>query len=234
MSNPISGLISGGLSLIGGVMQGNAAGDAASQQAAASDAGIAEQRRQFDAIQKLFEPYIKAGETSLTGLSPYAAAGAPALQQQQALLGLNGLDAQKQAIAAVEQGGLFGELVKQGEDAMLQNASATGGLRGGNMQAALAQFRPQMLSQAISDQYSRLGGLTALGQTTNQNIASMGQASAAGQATAGMQSANNIAALQADKGAALAGGTLGQATAYSKMLNVPSQMFSAKYAMGGW
>ena len=80
---------------------------------------------------------------------------------------------------------------------MLQNASATGGLRGGNTQSALMQFRPDLLAQVINDQYSKLGGLTQIGQ-----------ASAAGQASAGMQNASNIGALLADRGAALAGGQL--------------------------
>ena len=82
---------------------------------------------------------------------------------------------------------------------MLQNASATGGLRGGNVQGALAQFRPQLLNQLIEQQYSRLGGLTSLGQ-----------ASAAGQATAGMQTGTNIANLLGQQGQALAGGAMGK------------------------
>lgn len=233
MPDPITGLIVGGTQLVGGMMQADAAGDAAAVQAQASEAGIAEQRRQFDAIQQLFKPYIEAGGASLEGLSQFAAAGAPALQQQQALLGLQGQEAQRRAISAVEQGGLFQELVRKGEESILQQASATGGLRGGNVQAALAQFRPQMLSQAIADQYSRLGGLTALGQTTQQNIATMGQASAAGQATAGLKTAADIAGLQAERGAALAGGELGQAKAYSGLLNLPAQVLGAQYGAGG-
>ena len=51
-------------------------------------------------------------------------------------------------------------MVRQGEEAILQGASATGGLRGGNVQAALAQFRPAMLNRFVQQQYERLGGLT--------------------------------------------------------------------------
>lgn len=156
---------------------------AAQTQAASADKGIEEQRRQFDALVQLMSPYVQAG----TG----------ALSQQQALIGLQGAEAQQQAMQGFEQSPLFQSLTQQGENAILQSASATGGLRGGNVQAALAQFRPQMLNQLIEQQYGRLGGLTTIGQ-----------ASAAEQASSGMQSASNISNLLANQGAAVAGGQL--------------------------
>jgi hypothetical protein len=115
---------------------------------------------------------------------------------------------------------------------LLQRASATGGLRGGNIQAALAQFRPQMLQQAIEDQYGRLGGLTALGQTTTQNIAQLGQASAAGQSAAGLQTGADIAGLLGIQGAARAGSRLGQGAAASNVLNLPGQFLGMQYGAG--
>lgn len=125
-----------------------------------------------------------------------------ALQAQQALLGLSGPEAQQQAISQIEQSPYFSGLVKQGENAILQNASATGGLRGGNTQAALAQFRPNMLAAAIDQQYQRLGGLVSLGQNA-----------AAGVGNAGLATANNQGQLLQQAGAAQAGGILGQARA---------------------
>ena len=64
-------------------------------------------------------------------------------------------------------------MVQQGQDAILQNASAIGGLRGGNTQAALAQFRPALLSQLIAEQYNRLGGLSSLGQNARRPASAM-------------------------------------------------------------
>ena len=175
------GKIVGGIT--GATQQGQAAERAAATQAGAAEAGIAEQRRQFDVLTELLRPYVEAGQ--------------PALQGQQALIGLRGAPEQQAAISALEQSPFFQSAVRQGEEALLQRASATGGLRGGNIQAALAQFRPQMLESQIAQQYERLGGLTSLGQ-----------ASAAGQAGAGMQSAGAIGNLLAQRGAALAGGQL--------------------------
>lgn len=175
--------------VVGGITGAKQAGEAAERagqtQAAAAQAGIEEQRRQFDKLVEL--------------MAPYTAVGVPAMTAQQALLGLQGAPAQEQAIAALESSPQMQALIQQGENALLQQASATGGLRGGNIQAALAQFRPEMLSKMIQQQYQNLGGLTQIGQ-----------ASAAGQAAAGMQSASDVANLLANRGAALAGGQIAQ------------------------
>jgi hypothetical protein len=145
----------------------------------------------------------------------------PALKQQQALLGLEGPEAQQAAINAIQNQPGFQSMVQQGENAMLQNASATGGLRGGNLQGAMAQFRPQMLAQAIQDQYSRLGGMTSLGQR-----------SAAGVGAAGMETGRGIADLLGQMGAAQAGGYLGQAKAQQQMIGSLAQGIGGAYS--GW
>jgi len=208
MPDPVTGLILGGTQLVGGMLQADAAGDAAGIQSAAASEGIAEQRRQFDALRELLKPYTEAGT--------------PALGQQQALLGLQGAGAQQAAVSAIETSPLLQAQMRQGEEALLQRASATGGLRGGNIQAALAQFRPQMLQGAIDQQYARLSGLTSLGQQ-----------SAAGVGTAGVETGSAISRLQAERGAALAGGELGQARAFGGLLNLPTQVLGAQYGAGG-
>ena len=210
----LAGVAVGGATLVSGMMQADAASSAASAQGASAQAGIDEQRRQFDKVQELLKPYSTAGEKALGGLEPFAAAGAPALEQQKALLGLRGPEAQRKAISGIEQGGQFQALTQQGENALLQNASATGGLRGGNIQGALAQFRPQLLSSLIDQQYGRLGGLTALGQTTTQNLAGLGQASAAGTGAAAQTTGANIANLLGQQGAAQAGAEIAQGKAF--------------------
>ena len=194
MSGIATAVVAG--SVITGVMGANAQSDAAESaagaQTAASQASIAEQRRQFDAIQRL--------------LSPYSNAGAGALGAQQALLGLNGAEAQQQAIAGIESSPQFQAMMQQGENSILQNASATGNLRGGNVQGALAQFRPQLLSQLIESQFSKLG-----------TISGLGQASAAGQAAAAQQTGANIGNALTQQGQAAAGAALAQGQASAQM-----------------
>jgi hypothetical protein len=189
-------------------MQASAAEDAANIQAGAAGEGIAEQRRQFDAMRELLKPYTEAG--------------VPALEAQQAFLGLRGPEAERAAIERISGGERFQELTRQGEEALLQRASATGGLRGGNIQAALGQFRPQVLNQLIEEQYGRLGGMTTLGQR-----------SAAGVGAAGMETGVNVANLLSQQGAARAGGELGEAKAYGQLFNLPAQFIGMQMGAGG-
>lgn len=207
MPDPITALVVGGSQLIGSSMQASAAGDAAAIQSGAAEAGIAEQRRQFDAMRELLKPYTEAG--------------LPALEAQQAFLGLQGPEAERAAIERIKGGETFQALASQGEEALLQRASATGGLRGGNIQGALAQFRPQLLSSLIEQQYGRLGGMTQLGQR-----------SAAGVGAAGMETGTNVANLLAQQGAAQAGGELGQAKAYGQLFNLPAQFLGMQMGAG--
>jgi len=195
-------VVGGGL--VSSYMSGNAAQSAAQTQAGTAQQGMAITQAQFDALQKNLQPYMQAG----TG----------ALAQQQGLLGLAGPQTQATMINALAQSPQMQALQKQGENAMLQNASATGGLRGGNIQAALAQFRPQLLNQLINQQLGNLGGLTSIGQS-----------SAAGVGNAGMGMAGNISNLLAQQGAAQAGGIMGQANAWSGGLqNMTGSLLGAK------
>lgn len=204
----LAGLAVGGATLVSGYMGAQAAEDAAATQAGASREGIAEQRRQFDLVQKLLEPYV-------TG-------GTDAFRQQQAIVGALGPEAQRSAFAAIQQGPQFQAMTQQGENALLQNAAATGGLRGGNLQAALAQFRPQILSNLINQQYSQLGGLSA-----------MGQASAAGVGGAAQDTGNNIAQLLAAQGSAIAGGQLAAGRAYGAIPSAISGGLGIFSGLGG-
>lgn len=207
MPEPMTALAVGGAALGGSVLQSNAAREAAGIQSGAAQSGIEEQRRQFDAMRELLKPYTEAGR--------------PALEAQQAFLGLQGPEAERAAIERIRSGETFQALARQGEESLLQNASATGGLRGGNIQGALAQFRPQMLAGLIDQQYSRLGGMTALGQQ-----------SAAGVGSAGIQSGESVANLMAQAAAAQAGGQLGSAKAYGNFLNLPAQFVGMQMGAG--
>jgi hypothetical protein len=211
-----AGALSAGASIISGNKAADAAKEAARTQAAAQNTAMGEQRRQFEAIQALLKPYIDAGKTDLT--QPYIGAGPGALQAMQGLAGLRGAGEQQAAINQIQQGAQFQELARQGEQGILQNAAATGGLRGGNVQAALGQFRPALLNQLIESQYGKLAGLTSLGSTSAENLLRLGQASAAGTAAAGQQSAQNIGNLMVGLGQAQAAGQIGTANAFAQGL----------------
>lgn len=182
-----------GSAVIGGAVSMSASSKAAKAQTNAANLTVEEQRA--------------AREQMRTLLNPYVSAGTPALQSQMAALGLSGPEAQQAYVMQQAQSPIFQSLAQQGETAILQNASATGGLRGGNVQGALAQFRPALLNQFLEQQYSRLGDLTKIGQ-----------ASAAGVGASGITSATNIGNALTQAGQAQAGGALAGANAFNQAL----------------
>lgn len=197
-------------------LQMQIAGMANGTQRAIAGMQISEVRRQFGEVQKVLSPFITAGNEALGPLKQYQNTGLQALAGQKNLIGLNGQSAQTQAIQGLENSPEMAAYMQQGEAAMLQNAAATGGLRGGNTQAAMAQFRPSLLNSMISQQYDRLGGLTALGNNTSSMIYQTGQNAAAGQASASMQAAGQV-------GSALSQYSAGVGATYGNLANASMQ-----------
>jgi len=232
MPDPISGMVAvAGTQLIGSFMGAEAAEDAANVQARAAVSGQDTQRQMFERTQEILRPYVEAGQAQLSTLGGYTEAGPQAFERQLALAGLRGPQAQQAAIEQVRTQPRFGALTRAGEEAILSNASATGGLRGGNVQQSLANFRSDLLANEIEREYARMGGLTAFGQGVSQNLAQLGQASGANVGAAGLQTGQGIANLQGAAGAAQAGGILGQAGAYGQIANLPLQFVGMEYGL---
>lgn len=185
--------------------QADAAEAAAQTQAQAAYAGIDEQRRAREEMQKTLSPYVQAGNLSISA--------------QMDALGLNGPEKQAAVMAELQNSPQFAAMARQGENALLQNAAATGGLRGGDLQGALAQFRPQTLASLFQQRLGNLGGLTQIGQ-----------ASAAGQAANGMESAGNIANLLGQAGAATAGGQIAAGNQWANTFQLPLKALGAAAA----
>ena len=198
------GAVAGGASLYSANKASKAQSKASNSAAAAQSEGdrlaIEEQRRQFDAIQELLAPYNEAGTKGLSA--------------QQDLLGLNGAGQQTAAYDAIANSPAMAAYAQQGENALLQNASATGGLRGGNTQGALAQYRPQLLNQLINQQYANLGGM-----------ASIGQNAAAQTGNAGMQAGMNVSNLLQNTGSANAAAAMAQGRADANRWGAVGGMF---------
>lgn len=202
-----------GATLVGGIyasnQQSKAAHNASNAQIGADQSAIGEQQRQFDQVRQLLQPYVGAGNNSLSA--------------QQDLLGLNGNDAQGKAISALQASPQYTSALAAGNRNILSNASATGGLRGGNTQAALGQYAPTLLSQIIQQQYGNLSGITSLGQNA-----------AAGVGNAGMQTGNNISNLLVGQGNASAGNALSQGNANAGYANAVTGALSTYGALGGF
>lgn len=120
------------------------------------------------------QPYYQAGIGGLDALGNYYGNSANVWGELGNLAGVNGREGQQAAINMIENSPAFEAMVKQGENAILQNAAATGGLRGGNTQYALAQFRPQILSGLMDKQYNQLSGMANQGMSAANSAASIG------------------------------------------------------------
>lgn len=287
-----------GSSLLGGMMEGDAASDASGAQMRIAEGQTAETRRQFDAMRALLAPYVGAGSSALsqqmallglggipassgfggapmqsgtplqsadqirasllsqftTGITPGASTGSDdgaslwgglpgrvdeaglqaavqqqlqmqqQMQQQQQPMQQPQGDPramQAAAISQFENSPYFQAITKQSENAILQNASATGGLRGGNIQGALAGTRPILLQNLIDKQLANLSGLSAMGQNA-----------AAGVGTAGMQAGQLVNQSQGAFGAAQAGGILGQGSAMTGALGNIGGVLASRFPSG--
>lgn len=147
-------------SLIGGGKQKKASRRAERDQLEYLNRALDEQRRQFDATQQNFEPYNNLGRASLGPLGD--------------LIGTNGNDAQASAIEALRASPFYQSLYRTGEEALLANASATGGIRGGNTQRSLADFGADTLATTVDRQLANLSGIAGMGLGSTESLANFG------------------------------------------------------------
>lgn len=181
------------MSIVGDIFDGITGKTAqeASQRAAETQAGY-----QMEALDYLKQANAPLQEAQQFGLG--------------ALMDFYGGD-QQGMIDQVQQSPFYNSMIQQGEEAVLRNAAATGGLRGGNVQQALAQNSQNVLQGLVGQQLGGLGGLAGTSTNVN-NIAGMtsgiGQTYAQGDiagAQARQQGLGNIMSL----GGSLVGGLFG-------------------------
>ena len=129
-------------------------------------------------------------------LAPWTETGLAAYNQQAALSGALGADAQQAAFDAFVESPEQQYLREQGQREVLAGAAATGGLGGGNVQKELTRFGTALAGQDLANRFSRLGSLSGLGGqaasqlatgrlSTGQNLAS--QLGGLGVGLSGMQ-----------------------------------------------
>jgi hypothetical protein len=180
--------------LLGAGSQKKAAKKAAADQVAALNRAIDVTHNQF--------------EETRTDLAPYRDIGAKALPGLGDLIGTNGAPQQQSAIDALKASPFYQSLFRTGLETNLQNASATGGIRGGNEVRSLADFGDDTLMKAIMQQIQNLGGLAGIGS---------GATMATGQF--GANAASDIAGFNTDQGKALASKDLAIGGINSQMWN---------------
>lgn len=192
-----SSIIGGVGSLLTGSSSSKAAKNAAAAQTAALNRAIDLQQQQFDTTRSDNLPFLQAGQNALGGANGLLS-----------LLGQNGDDAAASAIGGLKSSPLFTSRYDTGLDAILQAASATGGLRGGNTENSLAQFGSGLLGDVYGSQITNLMNLVGIGSGTGATLSSAGQ-----------NSTNATSSLLTQQGNAQASGILGSAAANNQGLS---------------
>lgn len=138
--------------------------------------------------------------------APFREFGTSAIQPAGDLLGFNGAPAQQTGIDAIRASPWYQALFRNGQEAVLQNASATGGIRGGNTERGLADFSSDTLATSIDRYLQQAMGAIGVGSGATTS------GSAAGQNTA-----NQIAQILGNQGQVRAGGLLTRGGINSQM-----------------
>jgi len=158
--------------------------DASRAQQGGFNRGIDVQNNQFSQILELLGPSIEGGDL--------------ARQQQLALLGLLGPEAQQEAQNQFQESPGQKFIRDRQERALVRNQSAIGGLGGGNIRTALNEQQAGFALQDQQNQFNRLSSVSSAGQNAATNIGQFGQ-----------NSANSISDLLAQSGNAQATGIFG-------------------------
>lgn len=153
------------------------AGKAASAQSDATNRGIDLQRDQW--------------QTTMNNLSPYMAAGQPALQQLQSLSTLQG---QNDALNGYYNSSQFSNLANQARYQQLAASEATGGLGSTATANGLAALAPQLGQNWLSNQMQNQSNLLGIGMNAAAGQASAGQSYANNTQQLLQQNANSVAA----------------------------------------
>ena len=228
-----AGVIGAGASLATGAENSSAAKDASNAQVQSNQQALALQQSMFGTTQANLAPYMSAGRGALSSyMDLIGAGGTPATAPQTINLGgynipgygnvgipgmsytipgtpgVSGADAQTAAINGLKTNPLYVAEMGAGNQNILANAAATGGLRSGNTNYGLGQLGAQTLAQVYQQQIANLG-----------NLAGIGENAAAGVGNVGQNYANSASNILSSTGSAQAGGILGSAGALGGGIN---------------
>ena len=191
----IGAAIGAGASLLGGAMQSNAASNASNQQSAATDASIAEQRRQYD---------LTRGDSA-----PYREAGTKALGQLQGEIGT--MPTSQDVMNS--PGYQFG--LQQGQQAIDRKTAAAGGRVSGAALKSAAEYGTNYATTGYNAEYQRrqdrLNRLASL--------AGVGQSATASSSAAGSNMANQTSSLISSQGNAGGAATMAQGNIWGNTAN---------------
>ena len=197
-----SALISGGASILGGMMSGNAASDAANTQAQAGAASQAALLGVGKDVSGMYTPYQQTGQLGLNNLNKMANSGYLTNQFNN-----QDLNANMAPNYAFQLG--------QGQQANLAGANATGGLVGGNAMKGLQDYTQGYAGNAYQNAFNNYNAQRTNIYNQNAGLAGIGQNAVTGSGNAQLGIGTQISNITQGIGNAQAAGQIGQANAYS-------------------
>lgn len=188
VTSPVGQAVVGGVgSVVGGVLEANAAEKAAETQSQAAANALALQREMFEYQKSLLEPYRTAGTKALERLSGAMGLGGPGSQQQM-----------------LEMDPGYGFRLGEGLKALERMQASRGNFLSGGALKAGQRFAQDTASQEYDRAFGRLSDIAGIGRSTSTQM---------GNAASGFgTSAGNIMGQEAN---ALAAGRMGRASAYT-------------------
>jgi hypothetical protein len=188
VTSPVGQAVVGGVgSVVGGVLEANAAEKAAETQSQAAANALALQREMFEYQKSLLEPYRTAGTKALERLSGAMGLGGPGSQQQM-----------------LEMDPGYGFRLGEGLKALERMQASRGNFLSGGALKAGQRFAQDTASQEYDRAFGRLADIAGIGRSTSTQM---------GNAASGFgTSAGNIMGQEAN---ALAAGRMGRASAYT-------------------
>jgi len=191
VTSPVGQAVVGGVgSVVGGVLEANAAEKAAKTQAQAAANALALQREMFEYQKSLLEPYRTAGTKALERLSGAMGLGGPGSQQQM-----------------LEMDPGYGFRLGEGLKALERMQASRGNFLSGGALKAGQRFAQDTASQEYDRAFGRLSDIAGIGRSTSTQM---------GNAASGFgTSAGNIMGQEAN---ALAAGRVARGSAYSNAI----------------
>jgi hypothetical protein len=232
-NDPVTAVM-GGVSLLGGVMQADAASSAANTQAAAADAAA---QAQLQGTRESIAAQEKAFERQVALQKPFRDAGITSQNKLMDLLGLSkNTRAQDYGTLARAFTGQdmykdpgYGFRLNEGVKALDRSAAARGGLLGGNQLRGVTQFGQDYGSQEYMNAFNRyqterqarlnpLQSLLGAGQTSSNTLTGAAGDLGSGSAAALMAGGNAMAGGLIGAGNARASGYIGSTNAITNAL----------------
>jgi hypothetical protein len=193
MCDPFTAAIGIGTSVASGMISADASKKAAEQSADAARESAQLQQQRFEESKAMMQPWVAGGQNALGAYSNF--------------LGLNGKDAQSQAMANFQTDPYFQQTLKNTADATTAQYSAHG-LTGGNLLDALYKNNAAGWQGQYNNYLQNLAGTSGQGATAGGTVTN-----------AGANAATNQGNFLTQAGNATAAGTMGAGNAWGNALN---------------